>query len=423
MELYQELCREIEERKEEMVQLCSEMVKIPSETPPSDTRRMADYVSEYIRKEIKGAEVCFYEKEPPVKNLVVKIDSGNPGKRLVFNGHLDTYPVGNQKLWSQSPWSGSVKDGFVWGRGSSDMKGGIACFITAARVLAEHKELWKGEVVLTLAGDEEAMGDRGTQYLLDTVKEASGDAMICADVGAPDSLRFGQKGLLWIRLDAVGKSAHGAHLHKGVSAINRLIEVIRRVNSEVSALEVNMPEDVRRAILDGAGISEQGAGPGETQILQKVTVNFGTIKGGTSPNLVPDSANAEADIRIPAGVSIADITKKIEEILAETEGVTYTVLRAYEANWSDPADVLFQIVKEKSEEVLQKEVVVTFRVGASDARLYRLGKDIPTINCGLTPYGLGGPDEHVSVDEMVKIAKIHLLSALEFLNLYPKGTP
>lgn len=61
-------------------------------------------------------------------------------------------------------------------------------------------------------------------------------------------------------------------------------------------------------------------------------------------------------------------------------------------------------------------MVVTFRVGASDARLYRLSKGIPTINCGLTPYGLGGPEEHVSVDEMVKIAKIHLLSALEFLN-------
>lgn len=416
MELYQELCRKMEERKEEMIQLCAELVRIPSETPPSDTGKMADYISEYIKEKVEGAWVYFYEKEAPVKNLVVKIDSGKPGKRLIFNGHLDTYPVGNQELWSESPWSGSVKDGYVWGRGSSDMKGGIACFVTAARILAEHKNLWKGEVVLTLAGDEEAMGDRGTQYLLDTVEEASGDAMICADVGAPDSLRFGQKGLLWIRLDAAGRSAHGAHLHKGVSAIDRLIEVIRRVNREVSDLEVNMPEDVKRAILDGAVVSERGAGPGETQILQKVTVNFGTIKGGTSPNLVPDHAGAEADIRIPAGVTVSDITKKIEEILAETEGVTYTVLRAYEANWSDPSDALFRIVKEKSEEVLQKEVVVTFRVGASDARLYRLSKGIPTINCGLTPYGLGGPDEHVSVDEMVKIAKIHLLSALEFLN-------
>ncbi len=416
-ELYQALCREIEVKKEEMFDLCSEMVKIPSETPPSDTREMAEYVCEYITKQVEGAQVCFYEKESPVKNLVVKIKSGKPGKRLVFNGHLDTYPVGNPELWSKSPWSGDRKDGFIWGRGSSDMKGGIACFITAARVLAEHRELWNGEIVLTLAGDEEAMGDRGTQYLLDTVEDASGDAMICADVGAPNSLRFGQKGLLWIRLNAVGKSAHGAHLHKGVSAINHLIEVIRRINNEVSALEVPMPEHVRRAILDGAAISEQGAGPGETQILQKVTVNFGTIKGGTSPNLVPDSASAEADIRIPAGVRIPKIKEKIEEILSETEGVTYTVLRSYEANWSDPEDVLFQIVKEKSEEVLKTEVAVTFRVGASDARLYRLSKGIPTINCGLTPYGLGGPDEHVSMDEMVKIAKIHLLSALEFLNL------
>lgn len=131
-----------------------------------------------------------------------------------------------------------------------------------------------------------------------------------ADVGAPDSLRFGQKGLLWIRLDATGKSAHGAHLHKGVSAIERLIEVICRVNREVSDLPVNMPEYVRRAILDGASISEKGAGPGETEILQKVTVNFGTIKGGTSPNLVPDHANAEADIRFVVGNGVFEFIKQ-----------------------------------------------------------------------------------------------------------------
>lgn len=414
MEIYDMLCREIEDAKDEMIRFCSEMVKIPSETPPSDTKQMADYVYEYV-KGIEGAETSWYMKEDPVKNLVVRIDSGKPGKRLIFNGHLDTYPVGDQSLWSDSPWSGAVKDGFIWGRGSSDMKGGIACFVTAVKVLASHRELWNGEIVLTLAGDEEAMSDRGTQYLLDQVEEASGDAMICADVGAPDSLRFGQKGLLWIRLDAVGKSAHGAHLHKGISAINRLVEAVRRINEEVPQLEVHMPEKVREAILKGAEISEKGAGPGETEVLQKVTVNFGTIQGGLSPNLVPASASAEADIRIPAGVTIDAIKEKIEEILKEIEGVDYTVMRAYEANWSDPDDILFQIVKEKSEEVLKKEVVVTFRVGASDARLYRLSKNIPTINCGLTPFGLGGPDEHVSIDEMVKIAQIHALSAAEFL--------
>lgn len=416
MEITEVLNKEIEELKEDMVQLCAELVKIPSETPPSDTKRMAEFLKEYIAQKITDADITFHMKEEPVQSMVVRINSGKPGKRLVFNGHLDTYPAGDHSLWTESPWSGSVRDGYIWGRGSSDMKGGIACFITAVRILAKHKDLWNGEIVLTMVGDEEAMSDRGTQYLLDTVEEASGDAMICADVGAPDSLRFGQKGLLWIRLDALGKSAHGAHLHKGISAINRLIEAIRRINTEIPELPVHMPENVRDAILKSAEISERGAGPGETEILQKITVNFGTIQGGISPNLVPASASAEADIRIPAGATTTEILQKIEEILADIEGVTCMVTRSYEANWSDPEDILFRIVREKSEKVLNKEVVVTFRVGASDARLYRLSKGIPTINCGLTPYGLGGPDEHVSIEEMVKIAQIHALSALEFLS-------
>ena len=240
--------------------------------------------------------------------------------------------------------------------------------------------------------------------------------MICADVGAPNSLRFGQKGLLWITLEAEGKSAHGAHLHKGVSAITRLLSAINQIENELPTLPVHAPERVTRAILEGSAISEMGAGPGETEILQKVTVNFGTISGGTSPNLVPAYAKAEADIRIPAGVTIAEIRQKIDSILGNMEGVSYSVMRAYEANWSDPDDILFDIVKKNSEAILNEPVVVTFRVGASDSRLYRIYKGVPTINCGLTPYGLGGPNEHVSIDEMVKIAQIHALSALDFLS-------
>ncbi len=414
MDLRKELCEEILKQKQNMVDLCIKMVQIPSETPPSNTIEVAEYVYDVL-KEIPGIELNYYTQEEPVRNLVARIKSGKPGKRLIFNGHLDTYPVGNPDDWDESPWSGIVKDNFIYGRGSSDMKGGIACFITASKILAERKDLWNGEIILTLAGDEEAMGPRGTEFLLATVPETTGDAMICADVGAPNALRFGQKGLLWIKLEATGKSAHGAHLHKGSSAINSLIKAISMINEELPKLQVNAPEKVRRAILDGARISEVGAGPGETEILQKVTVNFGTIKGGISPNLVPASAMAEADIRIPAGVTIQQIEDKLKEIVSSIDNVSYSVMRSYEANWSDVDDILFKVVKSCSEEVLGEEVVVTFRVGASDARIYRLRKGVPSINCGLTPYGLGGPNEHVSIDEMVKIAQIHTLSAYDFL--------
>ncbi|MEL7608122.1 MAG: M20/M25/M40 family metallo-hydrolase [Bacillota bacterium] len=409
------LCNEVALRKEEMIKTCVETVRIPSETPPSDTIAMADYLYEVLR-DVPGVSLSFHMKEEPVKNLVAVLKSGKPGKRLVFNGHIDTYPAGNHASWNESPWSGSIKDGFIYGRGSSDMKGGIACFITAFKVLAEHKDLWSGEIVLTLAGDEEAMGPRGTKYLLDSVPAAVGDAMICADVGAPTSLRFGQKGLLWFEIEAIGKPAHGAHLHKGESAINKLISALTRMDEEIPKLPFTMPAAIKEAILAGSAISEITAGPGETENLQKITVNIGTIKGGTSPNLVPEYAKAEGDIRIPAGATLMQIENKIKEIVADYQGLSYRVLRAFDANWSDVNHPLFSIAKENSELILQQPVVVTFRIGASDARLYRLEKGVPSINCGLTPYGLGGPNEHVSIDEMVNIAKIHTLIALDFLN-------
>jgi acetylornithine deacetylase/succinyl-diaminopimelate desuccinylase-like protein len=83
------------------------------------------------------------------------------------------------------PLSGDLREGCLYGRGVSDMKGGLACSILAAILLAEHRQAWDGEVVLTLAGDEENMGSLGTGYLLETIPEARGDANICGDVGSP----------------------------------------------------------------------------------------------------------------------------------------------------------------------------------------------------------------------------------------------
>ncbi len=414
MDIRQTLCQELELLHDDMIKLCIEMVKIPSVTPPSNTVAMADYVSEKL-KEISGMEIEFHTLEDPVKNVVAILKSGKPGKRLVFSGHLDTYPEGNADNWSESPWSGTIKDGFIYGRGSSDMKAGIACFFSAVKVLSNHKDKWCGDIVLSLAGDEEAMGPRGTKYLLENIPQATGDAMICADVGAPNSLRFGQKGLLWIVLEATGKAAHGAHLHKGENAIMKLVDVMHRIEKGIEAIEVKAPDFMKKIILESADVSEIGAGPGERDILQKTTINFGTIEGGQSPNLVPDYAKTQADIRIPAGVTIAEIKDVIMKIVSEYKGVTFDVTREYEANWSDPNDKIFAVVKKNSEEILKEKVVVTFRVGASDARLYRLIAKIPSINCGLTPYGLGGPDEHVSIEEMKKISAIHLLSAFDYL--------
>ena len=174
---------------------------------------------------------CRVEPEPGIVSLVACVRAKSPGRRLIFNGHLDTFPIGDSAGWTAPPLSGALRDGRLYGRGVSDMKGGLACSILAAALLAEHRNAWSGEVVLTLAGDEENMGSLGTGYLLEHVPEARGDANICGDVGSPMVVRFGEKGLLWIEVEATGVAAHGAHVHKGVNAIDRLRAALDRVKA------------------------------------------------------------------------------------------------------------------------------------------------------------------------------------------------
>ena len=248
-------------------------------------------VAATLLAEIDGARVDRFETAPGIVNLVAMIDSGRPGKRLVFNDHLDTFPLGEDLGWTVSPLGGTLRDGKLYGRGVSDMKGGIATSLVAARVLARHRNAWSGEIVVTLAGDEENMGSLGSRWLLENISHAKGDAMISGDVGSPLVVRFGEKGLCWIEIESTGQPAHGAHVHKGVNAIDRLRTALEGLK-RLEALPVNAPPAVTAAIMAAKSVSEPLSGAGEADTLQRLTVNIGTISGGVSPNLVPSHARA-----------------------------------------------------------------------------------------------------------------------------------
>ena len=173
------------------------------------------------------------------------------------------------------------------------MKGGIAASIAAFAALARHRDAWSGEAVLTLAGDEESMGPLGTRWLLDHVPHARGDAVILGDAGSPRVLRFGEKGFLWVEVEATGRAAHGTHVHLGDNVIERLLEALAGLQA-LRALPVAAPPAVLEVIERSRAISEPLAGAGEADVLRRVTVNIGRIEGGTSTNLVPASARAGA---------------------------------------------------------------------------------------------------------------------------------
>jgi succinyl-diaminopimelate desuccinylase len=407
------IVRRIAQSTGDLVSLTRALVAAPSPNPPGDVTAAAAVAVAFLQK-ITGAAVERFESVPGIVNVVARIAGARPGRRLVFNGHLDTFPVGENLGWTVPPFGGVEADGRLYGRGVSDMKGGIAASMIAARALAEQCAHWPGEIVITLAGDEENMGSLGTRWLLDNVAHARGDAMICGDVGSPQIVRFGEKGLLWIEVEAAGSPAHGAHVHKGINAIDRLraaLDALKRAET----IAVAAPPQVTAAIAAAKHVSEPLSGAGEAETLQRVTVNIGTVAGGTSANLVPASASAKADIRLPIGVSAEMVETKLREWLGAIDGVTWRVMRRYEPRYTDPGHEIVRCVTDAASEILGERPVVNMRVGGSDARLYRMD-GIPSVVFGCTPFNMGGPDENILIAELVAVAKVHALSAFDFLN-------
>lgn len=400
------------ESRNRLVDVAQRLVRIASPTPPGDTRAVADAAAALLR-EIPGADVEVITPSGDFANVVARVKGGAPGRRLVFNGHLDTFPLAEELAWARPPLSGAVDDGRLYGRGVSDMKGGIACSVVAFQLLAELREAWAGEVVVTLAADEESMGTLGTKHLLDTVPHATGDAMICGDVGSPAIVRFGEKGLLWLEVTALGKPAHGAHVHRGTNAIDRLRRALDALD-ELRAVRIDAPAAVTRAIADARAVSEPLSGAGEAEVLGSLTINIGTIGGGVSPNLVPAEAHATADIRLPVGVTADAVERRIGELLAPLDGISWRVLRRFDPSWTDPEHEIVRRVVENATVVLGRAPAVNMRVGASDSRWYRMA-GVPTVVYGLTPFNMGAADEYVLIAELHQVARVHALAAFDFL--------
>ena len=410
--LHARIATEVQARSDDLVRMAQRLVAAASPNPPGEVSAAAAAAIDLLTA-IEGIEIRRYETAPGIVNLVAVIRSGRPGRRLVFNGHLDTFPIGEDLGWTMPPLGGTVLNGRLYGRGVSDMKGGIAASLLAARVLAANRKDWRGEIAITLAGDEETMGKLGTHWLLENVPEAKGDAMISGDVGSPLVVRFGEKGLVWIEIEAQGQPAHGAHVHKGVNAIDRLLGALAALKG-LEALRVTAPIAVTNAIRAAAGVSEPISGRGESDTLQRVTVNIGTIAGGVSPNLVPSRASAAADIRLPVGVELAAVEDVLHRALDGLDGVIWRITQKYPPSVTLPDHEIVRAAIDAATMVLGRAPVANMRVGASDARLYRMF-GVPSVVFGCTPFGMGGPDEHVLIDEMVAVAQVHALAALRFL--------
>ncbi len=300
---------DLEANVTDLVGLCSSLVKIPSDNPPGDTSKLASFIQGYL--ESFGVAVETYEPVEGVVNVVSSIGEGSP--HLILNGHLDQFPGDVGEEWSRSPYSGEVSGGELHGRGSGDMKGGLASLLHCFGKLSTLS--LPGKVTFTGTSDEETGGRWGARWLLDNVEGLRGDAVLN---GEPSGLtvRIGEKGRVPLILRARGQAAHGSFAgYVGENAIMKMVRALPRVEAlqgmpaPLDAEDLSLTEEVMK------GYKEQYGHESSTMadVLKHVTVNVGVIRGGAKDNIVPALCEAEVDVRLPLGISPEEIRSRVEE--------------------------------------------------------------------------------------------------------------
>ena len=398
----------------DVIALCQRLIQTGSENPPGDTGPIARIVADALQG-FPGTSVEVITAKAPAENVVARIGCANAGRRLIINAHLDTFPVGDASRWTRTPLGGEIIDGRLYGRGAGDMKAGLATALMTARVIAEHRDALAGELVVTCVGDEETGGRWGTEYLLDNVPYCRGDAVLSADAGSTQVLRFGEKGQIWVEFRSEGLANHGAHVHLGRNAIEPLLEAIRRCLT-LRSTKAAIPPDVLAAMKEARAVSEAISGTGEFETLSSVTVNVGVISGGSVVNIIPDRASARLDIRIPPGVTVKEVVEGISDLLADLPDVSFEVLQSCDPTVTSPLDDISTLALANARSHLGPNVVANMRVGMSDARFYRM-RGMPTIVYGPAPHNMGGIDEYVMTEDIQNVFHVHAMTAFDYLSL------
>jgi succinyl-diaminopimelate desuccinylase len=371
-----------------------------------------EFVTRYL--EARGVDYEVVAPQPTMPNLVATIEGGEPGKHLVLNGHLDVFPAGDPALWSDAPFSGTIRDGKHFGRGVTDMKVGSAASLLTFVYLTELRQHLKGRLTLTLVSDEEGFGPWGARYLLEHRPDVLGDCVLNGEPSTARTVRFGERGLLWLEMRVDTKGGHGGYPQVSANAIKEIATIIGELE-DLTAIEVTMPEEVREHIEAAREALDIEVGPGATDSVQRVNVNIGTIEGGTRVNMIAAHCRTEVDIRCPVGVDTGVALRRFEKILESHTGASYSVIRSSEPNYCDPDHEMIHLVQRNAEVVRGIRPLPTISLAGTDCRLWRL-KGIPAIVYGPTPHNMGAPDEYATIDDLLGTAAVHVLSAFDYLS-------
>lgn len=412
-----EYIQTVEAKKTELLQLVSELIQIKSENPTSTQREVVDYVKNYLKQAGVGCEEVGCNAAFPC--VVAKIGN-EKGFSMIMNGHVDVVPAGDLKQWNFDPYSGAITDTEILGRGTSDMKAGVAGILFAMGLFAREQERLLGNLRLHIVSDEESGGEFGTQWLCANGYADHADACLVAEPTSMETIEIGQKGGLHIVLKAYGKSAHGSlGNYKGENAILKMAKVLEHV-SMLTEIKGNFSERQQKPLADSIQMAEgKNEIPGIGHVIEQVTTNIGLITGGTRPNMVPDYCEAIVDARLPIGVNKDEIEacmKKILEVSGVT-GVDYELNYKSDANFTDHEAPIVVAFKENAEALLGAEVIPAYQWASSDARDYRM-KGIPTIQFGPSnTVGIHSYNETVDIADVMTATKTYVGAICDLLGI------
>jgi succinyl-diaminopimelate desuccinylase len=411
-ETKRQLLEWIDADRDRLITFLSRFVQAKTPNPPGDTREAATHITEFL--DAADLPYRIIDPKPEYPNIVGTFEGGAPGKHLVLNGHIDCFPVGEHETWTHGgPWSGAVVDGKIWGRGVADMKCGTTASIFTFAYLHRIRDQLKGRLTLTAVSDEETFGPWGARYLMEHHPEVHGDCCLNGEPSSPFSIRFGEKGPLWLKFTVRTAGAHGAYTHASESASKigaRLILDLERL----SQLDIPPPANVGAILERAAETIDRAQGNGASAVLPRITVNIGMMQAGVKVNMIPSQCVIEADIRLPVGVEKAQVLEVVDEIVGAYPQVTYEEFNYSPPSWCDPEHEMVGIVQANAKALRGIEPQPICSLGGTDTRLWRY-RNVPAYVYGPSPTGMGTGDEHVPIEDFLHIVRTHVLSAYDYL--------
>ena len=365
------------------VALTADLVRCPSVTPEEGGALVL------LEKLLSGAGFdCTRVDRNGTSNLFARWGRRGANRSFGFNGHTDVVPVGDESAWTVPPFGAVEKDGYLWGRGSTDMKSGVAAFAAAAIDFVRDTPP-DGAIILTITGDEEGPAKDGTVALLDWMAE-NGEAMTDCVVGEPTSpnhmgemMKIGRRGSMNATFEVTGIQGHSAYPHRARNPLPAMARLMDRLASHEL---------------------DTGTEHFDASTLAIVTIDT----GNQATNVIPAACRAGVNIRFSdahTGDNLSDWLREEAEIVAKLFNVDIAVKVSISGeSFLTPPGPLSDLVAKSVQAETGVAPELSTSGGTSDARFV---KD----HCPVVEFGLVGKTMH-AVDERVEIDQIRQLKSI-----------